>query len=202
MTKPRRCSGFTLIEVLIVVVLMAQAALPLVGGHRVGVEHACLSPLVRKSGQADMPVIASCAPDALGKVKVTPGKEYVEKNPGGAVITLHGARHVWINGLVIEGPKGRPEAPKAETYGANIRCTNPRGHARDPGRSEVHRRQGGRLSTSRGQPVCGKGREAEGLGRCQNKERRRILAKQQKVAHAEGSSGRACGSFALDGGIR
>ncbi len=77
------------------------------------------SPLVRKSGRKDAPIIVSCAPDALGKVKVTPSKEYVEKNPSGAVITLHGARHVWINGMVIEGPKGRPEAPKAETYGAN-----------------------------------------------------------------------------------
>jgi hypothetical protein len=75
--------------------------------------------LVRKSGQEDAPIILSCAPDALGKVKVTTSKEYVENNPSGAVITLHGARHVWINGLVIEGPKGRPEAPKAETYGAN-----------------------------------------------------------------------------------
>ncbi len=77
------------------------------------------APLVRKSGRADAPIIVSCAPDALGKVKVTPSKDYVEKNPSGAVITLHGARYVWINGLVIEGPKGRSEAPKAETYGAN-----------------------------------------------------------------------------------
>src|SRR5208337_1519446 len=76
------------------------------------------APLVRKSGRENAPIIVSCAPDALGKVKVTPSKEYVKKNPSGAVITLHGARHVWINGLVIEGPKGRPEAPRAETYGA------------------------------------------------------------------------------------
>jgi parallel beta-helix repeat protein len=74
---------------------------------------------IRKSGREDAPIILSCAPDALGKVKVTPCKEYVEKNPSGAVIMLHGVRHVWINGLVIEGPKGRPEAPRAETYGAN-----------------------------------------------------------------------------------
>ncbi len=77
------------------------------------------APLVRKSGREDAPIIISCAPGALGKVKVTPSTDYVEKNPSGAVISLQGARHVWINGLVIEGPKGRPEAPKAETYGAN-----------------------------------------------------------------------------------
>ncbi len=77
------------------------------------------APQIRKSGREDAPIIVSCAPDALGKVKVTPSKEYVEKNPSGAVITLHGARHFWVNGLVIEGPKGRPEAPRAETYGAN-----------------------------------------------------------------------------------
>ena len=77
------------------------------------------APLIRTSGREGAPIILSCAPDALGKVKVTTSKEYVQKNPSGAVISLHGARHVWINGLVIEGPKGRPEAPKAETYGAN-----------------------------------------------------------------------------------
>ncbi len=75
--------------------------------------------VIKKSGEEGKPIILSCAPDALGKVKITPSKEYVEKNPRGAVIALHGARHVWINGLVIEGPLGRPEAPKMETYGAN-----------------------------------------------------------------------------------
>lgn len=75
--------------------------------------------VITHSGQDDQPIILSCAPGALGKVKITPSKEYVEKNPHGAVITLRNTRHVWINGLVIEGPKGRPEAPKSEMYGAN-----------------------------------------------------------------------------------
>jgi Periplasmic copper-binding protein (NosD) len=75
--------------------------------------------LIKKSGEESKPIILSCAPDALGRVKITSSKEYVEKNPRGAVVTLHGAQHVWINGLVIEGPLGRPEAPKMETYGAN-----------------------------------------------------------------------------------
>ena len=74
---------------------------------------------IRKSGREDAPIIVSCAPGALGKVKVTPPAEYVQANPHGAVITLAGATHVWINGLVVEGPLGRPEAPPAETYGAN-----------------------------------------------------------------------------------
>lgn len=52
-------------------------------------------------------------------MKITPPKEYVQKNPGGAVIRVHSAQHVWINGLVIEGPMGRPEAPETEMYGAN-----------------------------------------------------------------------------------
>ena len=42
----------------------------------------------------------------LGKVFLTPPRECVQKNPGKAVITLSGARNVWINGLVIVGPKG------------------------------------------------------------------------------------------------
>lgn len=75
--------------------------------------------VLKKPGEEGKPIILSCAPDALGKVKVTPSKEYVEKNPSGAVITVQGARHVWINGLVIEGPLGRPETPKSEMYGAN-----------------------------------------------------------------------------------
>ena len=75
--------------------------------------------LIRKSGQEGRPIILSCAPGDLGKVTITPTSDYVARNPSGAVIMLHGARHVWINGLVIEGPLGRPEAPRAETYGAN-----------------------------------------------------------------------------------
>jgi hypothetical protein len=75
--------------------------------------------LLKKSGQEGKPIIVSCAPGDLGKVKISPPKEYVEKNPGGAVVTVHAARHVWVNGFVIEGPRGRPQAPKSETYGAN-----------------------------------------------------------------------------------
>jgi hypothetical protein len=75
--------------------------------------------VIKKSGEEGKPIILSCAPGDLGKVKITPPKEYVEKNPSGAVITVHTAHHVWINGLVIEGPMGRPEAPPFEMYGAN-----------------------------------------------------------------------------------
>jgi hypothetical protein len=71
------------------------------------------------SGEEGKPIILSCAPGALGKVKITPSPEYVRQNRSGAVLTVRGASHVWINGLVIEGPKGRPEAPKIDTYGAN-----------------------------------------------------------------------------------
>jgi parallel beta-helix repeat protein len=71
------------------------------------------------SGTELRPIVLSCAPGELGKVTVTPPTGYVKNQPGGAVITLQGASHVWINGLVIEGPKGRPEAPASETFGAN-----------------------------------------------------------------------------------
>jgi parallel beta-helix repeat protein len=75
--------------------------------------------LLTRSGEEGKPIIISCAPGDLGKVKVTPSREYVEQNPDGAVITVQGANYVWINGLVIEGSKGRPEAPESEHYGAN-----------------------------------------------------------------------------------
>jgi hypothetical protein len=77
------------------------------------------SVVIKKSGREGKTIILSCAPGDLGRVKVTPPKEYVQKDPSGAVITLHSAHHVWINGLVIEGPMGRPEAPETEMYGAN-----------------------------------------------------------------------------------
>lgn len=75
--------------------------------------------VINKSGQEGKPIILSCASGDLGKVKITPPKEYVEKNPSGAVIRVHSAQHVWINGLVVEGPMGRPETPRTEMYGAN-----------------------------------------------------------------------------------
>jgi parallel beta-helix repeat protein len=76
--------------------------------------------VLSRSDHEGRPIVLSCAPGELGRVKVTPPREYVEKNPHGAVVTLtNGAQHVWINGLVIEGPKGRPEAPRMETFGGN-----------------------------------------------------------------------------------
>jgi parallel beta-helix repeat protein len=75
--------------------------------------------LMTKSGEEKKPLILSCAPGDLGKVILTPSKEQVEKNPRGAVVTLARAEYVWVNGFVIEGPKGRPEAPAKETFGAN-----------------------------------------------------------------------------------
>jgi hypothetical protein len=75
--------------------------------------------LFKKSGEENKPIILSCAPGELGRVVITPPSQYVQKNPSGAVITLQNVRHIWVNGLVIKGPKGRPEAPKSETYGAN-----------------------------------------------------------------------------------
>lgn len=75
---------------------------------------------ITKSGREGRPIVLSCAPGELGKVMITPSEEFVRKNPGRAVIMIgDGARHVWINGFVIEGPRGRPEAPKSETFGAN-----------------------------------------------------------------------------------
>jgi copper-binding protein NosD len=74
---------------------------------------------IEKSGEAGKPIVLSCAPGKLGQVKIAPSRAEVAQNRTGAVITLRGAHHVWINGFVIEGPRGRPDAPKQETYGAN-----------------------------------------------------------------------------------
>lgn len=77
------------------------------------------------SGTSGNPIVLSCAPGDLGDVYVTPSAAYVTAQPGGAVVTVAGASHIWINGLVIEGPRGRPEAPESEMFGANgITWTN------------------------------------------------------------------------------
>jgi hypothetical protein len=74
---------------------------------------------ITKSGLAGRPIIISAAPGALGQVTITPSAQYVTANPSGAVVNVEQANYVWINGFVIEGPKGRPEAPLSEHYGAN-----------------------------------------------------------------------------------
>ena len=74
---------------------------------------------ITKSGQAGKPIIITAAPGDLGKVVVTPSQHDIATNPNGAVITLDAANYVWINGLVIEGARGRPGAPASEHYGAN-----------------------------------------------------------------------------------
>jgi hypothetical protein len=74
---------------------------------------------ITKSGKDGLPIIISCAPGDLGNVTVTPSADYVTANPSGSVVGISGAQYIWINGLVIEGPKGRPEAPTSEHFSAN-----------------------------------------------------------------------------------
>jgi parallel beta-helix repeat protein len=85
---------------------------------------------ITKTGQAAKPIIISCAPGDLGNVIITPAAAYVAANPAGPVIEVgNNAQYVWINGLVIEGPKGRPESPAAEHYSAcGIIWTNGAGY--------------------------------------------------------------------------
>jgi len=71
------------------------------------------------SGTAAKPIIISCAPGALGTVTITPSAAFVTNNPDGSVIDVNAADYIWINGLNIEGPMGRPEAPLAEDFSAD-----------------------------------------------------------------------------------
>jgi hypothetical protein len=69
--------------------------------------------IIEKSGQRGRPIILSCAPGALGKVKLEPPTSTDEKGRLLAGITLtRGAHDLWINGLVIEGARGLPRAAK------------------------------------------------------------------------------------------
>ena len=72
--------------------------------------------VIKKSAEEEKPIILSCAPDALGKVKMTPSKEYVEKNPSGAVITLHGSPRL------DQRPGDRGPADPKPPRGGNLRC--------------------------------------------------------------------------------
>jgi hypothetical protein len=70
-----------------------------------------------RSGTADRPIIVSAAPDALGQVKVTPPEDRYEET----IINIGNretVRHLWINGLIIEGPRGRPGA-QDDDFGRN-----------------------------------------------------------------------------------
>jgi hypothetical protein len=75
---------------------------------------------IRKSGKEGAPLILSCAPGALGKVKLQPpetpnakglllsGITLLRDSSGSTVV-----QYVWINGFIIEGARGLPKAPRA-----------------------------------------------------------------------------------------
>jgi hypothetical protein len=68
---------------------------------------------LRTSGEEGRPIVLSCAPGALGKVKLEPPTKPDAKGRVLAGISVVLAKHVWINGLVIEGARGLPRAAKA-----------------------------------------------------------------------------------------
>lgn len=71
--------------------------------------------VINKSGEKDKPIILSAAPGALGKVKIMLPPSFVKNNPHESVISvINGVSNITINGLVIEGPRGTPEAPVGE----------------------------------------------------------------------------------------
>lgn len=65
----------------------------------------------KHSGQEGRPIIVSCAPGALGKVVINPPNDYYTKiyHP----VMVQGSQYIWINGLVIEGARGRPGSPES-----------------------------------------------------------------------------------------
>jgi hypothetical protein len=76
--------------------------------------------VIRTSGQEGLPIVISAAPGTIGKVTITPSKSFVQANPNSPVIDITGeAEHVWINGLIIRGRRGRPGSPREEHFGAN-----------------------------------------------------------------------------------
>ena len=75
---------------------------------------------IEKSGAPGKPLVLSSAPGALGKVKVVAPDGFARANEHNAIVEISkGAQYVWINGLVIEGVRGKEGAPTNEDYGAN-----------------------------------------------------------------------------------
>jgi hypothetical protein len=70
-----------------------------------------------RSGTVDRPIIVSAAPGALGKVKITPPEDQYDETVVNIGIP-EAVRHLWINGLIIEGPRGRPGAQN-DDFGVN-----------------------------------------------------------------------------------
>ena len=77
---------------------------------------------LRRYGLPGRPIIFSCAPGALGKVRIKLPKANALSGAGGypldtSVVTIHNAAHIWINGLVVEGCLGQPWAPARSAAG-------------------------------------------------------------------------------------
>lgn len=70
-----------------------------------------------RSGTAERPIIVSAAPDALGKVKIIPPIDQYDETIVNIGIP-ETVRHLWLNGLVIEGARGRPGAQN-DDFGVN-----------------------------------------------------------------------------------
>lgn len=78
---------------------------------------------IAKSGLPAKPIIIAAAPGALPRIVLplgAPKETNVNNQVHPAVFTLtSGAKHIWVNGLVVEGGRGRADSPKQEMYGAN-----------------------------------------------------------------------------------
>jgi hypothetical protein len=77
---------------------------------------------IRRYGLPGRPIVISCAPGALGKVRIKLPKRNGLSGDGvdssnTSVVAIKKADHIWINGLVLEGCLGQPWAPAQSAAG-------------------------------------------------------------------------------------
>ncbi len=74
---------------------------------------------IEKSGNPGFPIIISAAPGAIGKVKLSIPEEIYRQKPGAPVIRLSGVQYLWINGLMIEGTRNKPNSAADDDFSAS-----------------------------------------------------------------------------------
>jgi hypothetical protein len=76
---------------------------------------------IHRGGTADKPLVVSCAPGALGKVLLRADPTGDNKSLSTPILTIQG-NYTTVNGLIMEGTAGLPNAPDCACTGNSQEC--------------------------------------------------------------------------------
>ena len=88
------------------------------GGHN---EEGGRQHFIHRGGTASRPLVVSCAPNALGKVLLRADPTGDNKSLSTPILTIQG-NYTTVNGLVIEGTAGLPNAPNCACASSSHDC--------------------------------------------------------------------------------